>query len=347
MIRIYLAVSLCLLMFSPGAWAFENPIPEIPGGRTWLPGDDVNNGGGLAEKTFLKAFASMDRYLKICLNSSACRLNQKDRQLLEQIKTALPNEGEPHGGVLFASEQNRPGFFMIDGELKIAKTGVKVGAPIFVNRDLIYSRGVDGSFQPLGLSEMVSTLVHELGHHHGELNHDYLDVLGNKVALLLQHHISESPLLPFNSNLSLIVVNDASKRSYPQLLLNIFDLQLDLTEQFAEKMFCHYQILPLPILDEINVTKEKPLGVLLHNVHWAKFSDSTQEGRYVLEGNLTKFCKEGSTFQNNNKNHKAQITFELKNLAAEGAPPKWQLKEDTLEIKDKYDPWWKFIRLPL
>ncbi|MCB0364317.1 MAG: hypothetical protein H6624_01710 [Bdellovibrionaceae bacterium] len=331
-------------MAKPGyADVIINDTSALPVIRTWRPGDDVNNGGGLAEKTFVRAFSSMEKYLSICLTSQACRLSERDRRILTAIKESHSLQAQGHGGLMFASEKEEPGTFLIDGELKVAKTGAAVGAPIYINQDLIYAKGPEGTLQPMGLGEAVSVLVHELGHHQGEMDHTYLDVLGNKVALLLQHHVSESPLLPFNTRLSLIVVNGDSGKDYPQILLNVFDQQYDLTQQFADKMKCHFQLLPLPIIDEISVREQKPLGVVIHNVHWTKFSDDPDQRKFVLEGNLTKFCEEGSTFKNTNKDHRARFTFELEKIEESDS---WSLKADSLEIKDKYDPWWKFIKLP-
>lgn len=339
-----------LMMLTFGLIPWSSAIEVAPGAvsliRTWRPGDDVNNGSGLAEKTFVRAFASLDRYLGLCLHSQICRLSEKDRAVLTAIQDTLPLQNEAHSGLIFASEREEPGTFIIDGELKIAKTGSKVGAPIYLNRDLIYRLSPDGGLQPLALGEAVSILVHELGHHQGEMDHTYLDVLGNKVALVLQHHISESPLLPMNTRLSLIVINGDTGRDYPQILLNVFDQQYDLSSLFADQMKCHFQLVPLPILDEISVKEQKPKGVMIHNVHWTRFSEASPEDKFVLEGNLTKFCEDGSTFKNTNKDHKARFTFQLDQVGAGTQAQTWVLKADSLEIKDKYDPWWKFIRLP-
>jgi hypothetical protein len=89
-----------------------------------------------------------------------------------------------------------PDKFTIDGALRIAKTGTFWGAPVIFNEDLLTHEGTPGSFQAVGLFEILGVLVHEYGHHQEtelakvglpRLQHQELDILGAKVVTYLKN----------------------------------------------------------------------------------------------------------------------------------------------------------------
>ena len=84
--------------------------------QTWAhAGDEVNNGGGSAEKTVLYAFDHLPEYLHICLVSSSCNLEKDERSVLEQMLQNQDLEKSNSSLLQFQSETQSPGFFIIDG----------------------------------------------------------------------------------------------------------------------------------------------------------------------------------------------------------------------------------------
>ena len=160
-------------------------------------GDLVNNGGGIAEKNIVFAYQKMDSFLNLCLKSDSCRVDDEQKLILQQILSGLSAERQNKNQVQFVSEKNNPGFFILDGEVKVAKTGHTPGSSIFVNTDLIYTKNEMGYYIPMSVPEAAALLIHELGHHYGEYSHTDLDLLGVRVAILLQQKTYTTPLLPW------------------------------------------------------------------------------------------------------------------------------------------------------
>ena len=152
-------------------------------------GSEVGNGAGLAEVNFAFAYTNMGRYLDACLASSSCQVTEQEKVTLSYIKAALPLEQARNAGhpLVFKSEQQESGFFVIDGLLRVAKTGDEVGSSIYVNLDLIYTNETNPP-QPAGVLTATAILIHELGHHQGIKNHQQLDLLGAKVHAFLVDH---------------------------------------------------------------------------------------------------------------------------------------------------------------
>ena len=103
-----------------------------------LAGDHINNGAGLAERNVLFAYANLEKYIGLCLDFPSCRITPYERGLLERIRNAMPTERAAPEQIRFLSEREHPGTFIIDGEMKIAKTGSQVGSAIYMNLDLLY-----------------------------------------------------------------------------------------------------------------------------------------------------------------------------------------------------------------
>ena len=175
--RLLLSISALFLLLPftlPAAW------PLAGGG-----GDRAGNGGGLAEQNLQFAYLSLPRIYQNCLDDSTCLQDSRLAQTLKAIRDSLPREARPETGLVFDSERKHPGRFLVDGVVRVAVTGDRVGDPIILNLDLLYSRSVDGTTSATDLGTAISILTHELGHHQGAF-HDpqgerFLDALGASV----------------------------------------------------------------------------------------------------------------------------------------------------------------------
>lgn len=298
-------------------------------------GDEVNNGGGLAEYNILYAFDRLDSYIDMCLASPACRLNGEERGILLRIRESLPAEWSA-SPVKFESERSRPGFFVLDGELKIAKTGSQVGSPIYFNVDLLYRRNMEGRFESITVAEAVAFLVHELGHHAGERDHVKLDLLGLKVSQSVQALVYATPLSPTSREVNLTVINGPGATSKPTVLLYVFGAVYDLSAIVWSAITCPSVVVPLPVLPHIQLGNKKPNGVILHNVHWAR--QGKPGTSFQVEADVTKFCKDQVTLQEADKSYKIVVKFEIE--PAGGAAGSWKLKSNSVGVRHLHDPWW-------
>jgi hypothetical protein len=302
-------------------------------------GDDVNNGGGVAERTVLYAYSKIDSYIKLCLNSDTCKLKISEKDLLNKILAALPQEHASADQIRFASEKESPGTFLINGEIKAAKTGNKIGSPIYFNRDLLTSKSIHNIFEPISLSNAVSLLVHEMGHHHlSKFEEADLDLLGIKVSLLLDQEINQTPVFPNNRNINAVIINDKVTTFYPEVLLYIGDDVYDITEKFKDALLCLKPISLNPLPDPENpMPLKKPLKVTYYNIHWDTFAENNGQGVFQILGNLILDCGDNT----NDKSNQAKISF---NVRRENN--KWKLVENSIRAQQFYKPWWKIINLP-
>lgn len=302
-------------------------------------GDDVNNGGGVAERTILYAYTKLESYIRLCLMVDNCKIKTNERELLEKIVAALPAEYAVEKQIQFASEKENPGTFLINGEIKAAKTGSKIGSPIYFNRDLFVSKNIGNHFEPISLSNAVSLLVHEMGHHHPtKFSESDLDFMGVKVSLLLDQEIHQTPVFPNNRNINAIVINDKVKSFYPEILLFVGDEVVDVSEKFKEASFCQNSLIPNPITDpEGPLSIKKPVKLTYYNIHWDTFSEVDGQGVFQILGNLIMDCGDEQT----DKSNQMKISFKVK---MEGE--KIKLVDRSILIQQFFKPWWKIINLP-
>lgn len=312
-----------------------------PEARAWrFGGDDVGNGGGLAEKNVLHALANLDFYSRLCLEGVQCNLSAKERQILSDILRTLPQAKENPDLIVFGSEKRSPGTFIIDGEPKVARTGSTVGHPIYVNVDMLYARNHLGYLEPINLSQAVAILIHELGHHVSKASHLELDLLGVKVSMLLQARIQSTPILPWSQDIEATIVQGASVQSFPQILLTVGDEVWDLSKSFRASVHCPVFTIPVPILPfpDLQFGKKAPLGVVYHNVHWEKGAQNEGAGEYRMSGNLTHVCPTGTSKLSLVNSFRVKIDFETKMKG-----PKPILDTQSLRINQTYEPWYKLV----
>lgn len=306
-------------------------------------GDDVGNGGGLAEQNFTVALENLEKYAQLCLDLEACQLNEAQRVVLRSIIDTAAVARAQENPLIFVSEKQEPGTFLIGGEMKVAKTGLKPGTPIYINTDMIYSKNIFGLVEPLSISQAVAVLVHELGHHVSKLSHSELDLIGVRVSLMLQNHVQSTPVLPWSPDISAVIVQSPQGDSFPQILLRVGDTLWDLGPTFKASVFCPKFNIPIPILPfpDLQFGREAPLGVMYHNVHWEKSARENTGGDYTIFGNLTHMCDSRNVFMAVNS-FRMRISFQTA-LDAQGTPV---LVQNSLRLEQSYEPWYKLIQLP-
>ena len=325
--KIFLGICVLFAMMSTAqAWRFG--------------GDDVGNGGGLAEKNILQALANLDFYSKLCLDGVRCNLSEKERGILSEILRTLPKAKQNVDLIVFASEKRAPGTFIIDGEPKVARTGSTVGHPIYVNVDMLYTFNKMNKLEPISLSQATAILIHELGHHVSKASHLELDLLGVKVGNVLQARIQSTPVLPWSQDVEANIVSGDEVESFPQILLTVGDEMWDLSKTFRASVHCPVFTLPIPILPfpDLQFGKKPPLGVVYHNVHWEKGAQNDGAGEYRITGNLTHVCPTGSSKLSLVNSFRVKIDFSTK---MSGKKP--VLDTQSLRINQTYEPWYKLV----
>jgi len=307
-------------------------------------GDEVRNGGGLAEKNFFIAYENLEKYAAICAELAACGLDPLQKKTLADIVAAMPAERKFPTQLIFVSEKEHPGTFIIDNQMKVAKTGLSIGIPIYINTDLIYSKNRFGEAEAMDIPTALATLIHEFGHHVSSLSHNDLDLIGVRVSLFLHRKIQSTPALPWNQTISATVVQGPVVKSFPQILINVGNSVEDVSTQFKNAINCPVLDIPIPILPfpDLQLGSQKALGVIFHNVHWEKFSTDNQQGDYTILGNLTHVCPQKAGVSAGVNSFKARISFSVA-PDAKGVP---QLLKNSVKIQQSYEPWYKMIHLP-
>lgn len=129
-------------------------------------------------------------------NPEECELEQWERILAHEIYFEKLSLNGVRSTIVFLSEQENPGTFLLDGQVRVAKTGNDPNDDIFVNRDLIVESSAFGGYQPISVGQMLAILAHEYGHHHHSdqsinrvFNHEDLDRFGNKLRVWAESNV--------------------------------------------------------------------------------------------------------------------------------------------------------------
>ena len=246
-------------------------------------GDRVWNGGGLAEKNILWALVSLDKYIDNCLNGPYCNLTKKEKTLLKKIKKVHLTEPQGPNFIKFKSHiKNEENFDFGEG-IKLAKTKLKPGSPIFINKDLLY-RNINGNVEAFTVAEAVSLLIHEIGHHTGEKNHTKLDLLGAKVGMVVERFSEKAPFFPTNNKIQVVSFNSDSLTQFPEILIYIDDQIINITEKVKKEIECH---------DDY---RSRPEGATFHNIYWKPFYKRSDSLKFKFQGNLWVFCQNRNGF---------------------------------------------------
>lgn len=245
-------------------------------------GDAGGTGAGVAEQYITFGYMNLEKYIGLCLAAESCRLTMEERTLLRAIREAMPQERKTKDQIEFRSETKEPGFFFLEGQVRIAKTFESVGSLIYVNQDLLYSKGPLGDTISISFSTAIALLIHELGHHQGEKSHLALDVLGAKVATLLKNQSQEISVSPADNNAVATAINyPQNAGNFTQILVTDGSLTLDYTDVVKRAVKCPGQDAELAYL-------------MVWNLHWMRpYWDRKLESGYnriPLRGQITIQC---------------------------------------------------------
>ena len=305
-------------------------------------GDRVNNGGGLAEKNVMYAYEKLGSYIKLCLDSDTCKLNSTQYYILQKIYNGLPTDKNANQ-LSFSSEQANPGRFIIDGNVRVAKTGSLPGSPIMINSDLLYNKNQNGSYEAMSIPEAVAVLVHEFGHHYGTYSHEELDLIGVRISLLLQSKVITTPLVPWRSDISMTVLNQDAAGSFPEVILYVGNDIIDISHFYKAEVECVGFKIPIPLfpVPDINLNGKTPKASIFHNLHWDKIKDKESSLEVQITGNVSNRCKVKSETEIRSNSSQLSIKFKM-NKGIDS----WVYDKSSLSLKQFEEQWWKIISLP-
>lgn len=244
-------------------------------------GDEVRNGGGLIEQYFTYGLKILPYAIDRCLSTFKCVSNDAQKELLLKIKDS--HQLEINAGILkFYSTHPSPDFFMIDGVERLAITGNYVGSPIYYNTKMLY----ENEDTRIELGNAIQSLIHELGHHHGVVDHDSLELLGSAVRRVVETISMEVPYFVQSKvtyfKVKAITVlalgrgigHDADSGTLNFLFKN---MSLDTTDLFK----------PLTSKCESSYN-----SLQFFNLHWDFKADELTSSYKYLSGNVNLFCKD-------------------------------------------------------
>ena len=262
-------------------------------------GDEVRNGGGLAEQYLAFALENLDVAIELCLAKPECGKNAEGRSILTKIKEVLPEERNAQI-LKFESERKKPGFFLIDGVVRLAITGSKVGDPIYYNLDLLYVNN-----EPrMTLAQATQSLIHELGHHLGYFDHEALELLGAEVRSFNEGNVNDVPYLPHLQSIGFAAIGTETRSFFNDgnLSLVFSNKIVDLSRHFSS------------VLTKCTPSTIGPLAsssFQFFNLHWDHRSvGGTVKGEKILAGNLMLYCKH-KYLQQNRKLFKFEIAVKV------------------------------------
>jgi hypothetical protein len=250
---------------------------------TWA-GEEVGNGGGIAENNVLFAYRNMGKYIQYCLSLKSCQADEEERDILASILESLPEEYQNKNQVRLLSGRKYPHIFRDNFENdRFAVTGSKVGSVIYVNKDRLYQNS-GGRITHTSLLQAISMLIHEFGHHHGVQNHVWLNALGARVARVMDANIIQVPLGPKAKNIIARVVqtNDPGENfSFDNVMLSDGDKYFDLASIFSQTTSC-------PVVDSEIL---ELIGLSIWQPHWARYRSPAP----YLKGDIIFYCQSPST----------------------------------------------------
>jgi hypothetical protein len=265
-------------------------------------GSDAGNGGGIAEKNMLFAYAELPHFIKLCLSTELCRTDTSENKLLAAILDSIDRERKVP--LQFQSAQKQQNLFLIDGLIRVAKTGDDIGDPIYINQDLLYLRSKSGDSVAVDVPLATSILMHELGHHHGIKDHDALDRLGSKLQTLLLSHQEKSEF--WNGNSALVVYQfnsvkrDEDKKniaSLDQLVLENDSELYNLTDLLVSKIRCP--------------GGKAPVGVRIYNIYGmrgTRFNSKNSTITKPFQGWFIETCTQGAEYEHGD--FRLDLTFD-------------------------------------
>lgn len=244
-------------------------------------GDEVRNGGGLIEQYFTYGLKILPYAIDRCLSTFRCVSNDAQKELLLKIKDS--HQLEINAGILkFYSAHPSPDFFMIDGVERLAITGNYVGSPIYYNTKMLY----ENEDTRIELGNAIQSLIHELGHHHGVVDHDSLELLGSAVRRVVETISMEVPYFVQSKityfkvkAITVLALGRGIGHDSDSGTLNFLfkNMSLDTTDLFK----------PLTSKCESSYN-----SLQFFNLHWDFKADELTSNYKYLSGNVNLFCKD-------------------------------------------------------
>ena len=287
-----------------------------------IAGDQVGNGGGMAEQNLAFARTNLARDIQLCLDSISCVTHPRDRKLLQQIQESLPREPER---LYFRSGKKHPGFFHLGGQLKMARTGDRVGSPVYINTDLLYHATPQGPTF-LRLDQAVALLIHEYGHHHGVEDHTRLDLLGARVATRFSQSVEVARMQPFRDG-AMALVSNRDQHSFPQFLLYMDGHVADLSASLRRRLRC-----PLSALRVSRSlgTGGKPTAATFFNLYWQQIDFEDLE--FEIRGHLNLTCSgpgHDLPWKTYLRRYKARFEFRMR------VQKRWRIDPDSIKLRKR------------
>lgn len=249
-------------------------------------GDEVRNGGGLIEQYFTYGLKILPYAIDRCLSSFRCANSATHRELLIKIRDS--HRLELDAGVLkFYLAHPTPDFFMIDGVERLAITGNYVGSPIYYNMKMLY----DKEDTRIELGHAIQSLIHELGHHHGVVDHDSLELLGSEVRRVIETISMEVPYFVQSKityfkvkAITVMALGRGIGRDTDDGTLNFLfkNMSLDTTYLFK------------PLMSKCESLGNKSTvyhSLQFFNLHWDFKADELTSNYKYLSGNVNLYCK--------------------------------------------------------
>ncbi|AGH94429.1 hypothetical protein [Pseudobdellovibrio exovorus] len=251
----------------------------------------------------------MDSYLLSCLSSVSCQLDSRQRVVLQNILNGLPSERLNQNLIQFYSESNYPGFFVIDSEVKVAKTGSTPGSPIYINTDMIYTLDHIGYKVPIGIPEILAILIHELGHHYGSESHEFLDLLGVRVGMFISQQSYMTAPLPWMRGFGISAINTSNDvTTFPDVMLFLGDEAINISEEVKKSALCLYQL-----YFGAETETRRPTGIFMYNLHW---SFAKQRGDLSSDLTMTALvtynCEYGLSYKSGRQEHSLMVRLKAR-----------------------------------
>ncbi|MBT4791666.1 MAG: hypothetical protein HON90_08860 [Halobacteriovoraceae bacterium] len=239
-------------------------------------GDGVGNGAGLSENNFVFVYKNFSKYLQYAFLQPKLNFDQKELIILEKISKSLSKEYENKKQLQFINDPNT--FKTPFPYERIAVTWDDIGSEIYINKNLLYQT-TTGIPRVITISQVLSILLHEFGHHHGigngEDNEYFLNQLGAKVAGALLNKI-EKRNLNIAPNIYAQYIN-FNKNSFATFKISDGRKFIDLSSALKNESRCPYS------MDEL-------IGVKVWQAHWTR--NARLKRHLKLE--LFLYCSDGS-----------------------------------------------------
>ena len=277
-------------------------------------GDIIGNGGGIAESNFVHAYTRLYKLIDNCLSSDFCSRNEREFYDLLTIREATSDNFRTTSRLEFTTPDKTPGiFFTNDSDVvRLAVTGNKETDPIYVNLDILYTQKDGKSYPALSYGEIVSILIHEIGHNVKiKGDHAHLDFLGSLVRDFMEKKFVSHEYLVFDTVFNVNLMNFSQQMKVSEFWVNWEDKTKNITEEVYLNSYCR--------------NGDKPFSIKFNNYHIEKIQSNSDQ--VVMPINLwgELVCLDGVVTQNeiidmyillkvNKKSSKADVSIELKSL---------------------------------